>query len=98
MEHQIRQMAFFDPLTALPNRRLLLDRLEQALAASQRSQRFGPVVYLDLDNFKPLNDEHGHGAGDLLLVEVARRLRSCVRAVDTVSRIGGDGFVVLPGE
>ncbi len=98
MEEQVRQLAFIDPLTALPNRRLLLDRLEQALAANQRSESFAALVYLDLDNFKPLNDQHGHGAGDLLLVEVARRLRSCVRAVDTVSRIGGDEFVVLLGD
>ena len=98
LQEQIRQLAFIDPLTALPNRRLLLDRLEQALAANQRSEGFGALIYLDLDNFKPLNDEHGHGAGDLLLVEVARRLKACVRAVDTVSRIGGDEFVVLLGE
>ena len=98
LQEQVRQLAFIDPLTALPNRRLLLDRLEQALAANQRSEGFGALVYLDLDNFKPLNDEHGHGAGDLLLVEVARRLKACVRAVDTVSRIGGDEFVVLLGD
>lgn len=98
LQEQVRQLAFIDPLTALPNRRLLLDRLEQALAANQRSESFAALVYLDLDNFKPLNDQHGHGAGDLLLVEVARRLRSCVRAVDTVSRIGGDEFVVLLGD
>ncbi len=98
LQEQVRQLAFIDPLTALPNRRLLLDRLEQALAANQRSESFAALVYLDLDNFKPLNDEHGHGAGDLLLVEVARRLRACVRAVDTVSRIGGDEFVVLLGD
>ncbi|MFZ4481564.1 MAG: diguanylate cyclase domain-containing protein, partial [Rhodoferax sp.] len=98
LQEQVRQLAFIDPLTELPNRRLLLDRLEQALAANQRSEGFGALVYLDLDNFKPLNDQHGHGAGDLLLVEVAHRLRSCVRAVDTVSRIGGDEFVVLLGD
>jgi diguanylate cyclase (GGDEF)-like protein len=77
---------------------LLLDRLEQALAANQRSEGFGALMFLDLDNFKPLNDQHGHGAGDLLLLEVARRLKACVRGVDTVSRIGGDEFVVLLGE
>ena len=98
LQEQIRQLAFIDPLTGLPNRRLLLDRLEQALAANQRSESFAALVYLDLDNFKPLNDEHGHGAGDLLLVEVARRLKACVRGVDTVSRIGGDEFVVLLGD
>ena len=95
MEEQVRQMAFMDPLTGLPNRRLLLDRLEQALAASRRVEDFGALMFLDLDNFKPLNDQHGHRTGDLLLVEVARRLRACVRATDTVSRIGGDEFVVL---
>jgi diguanylate cyclase (GGDEF)-like protein/PAS domain S-box-containing protein len=98
LQEQIRQLAFIDPLTALPNRRLLLDRLEQALAANQRSEGFGALMFLDLDNFKPLNDQHGHGAGDLLLLEVARRLKACVRGVDTVSRIGGDEFVVLLGE
>ncbi len=94
-EDKVHQLAYFDPLTQLPNRRLLMDRLAQALAANQRSAAFGALMYLDLDNFKPLNDQHGHGAGDLLLVEVARRLKACVRAVDTVSRIGGDEFVVL---
>lgn len=95
MEETVRQLAFHDALTGLPNRRLLLDRLEQALTANQRNETFGALMFLDLDNFKPLNDQHGHGAGDLLLVEVAHRLRECVRAVDTVSRIGGDEFVVL---
>ena len=95
MEETVRQLAFHDALTGLPNRRLLLDRLEQALTANQRNESFGALMFLDLDNFKPLNDQHGHGAGDLLLVEVAHRLRECVRAVDTVSRIGGDEFVVL---
>jgi diguanylate cyclase (GGDEF)-like protein/PAS domain S-box-containing protein len=94
-EDQVRQLAFHDALTGLPNRRLLLDRLGQALAANQRNESFGALMFLDLDNFKPLNDQYGHGAGDLLLVEVARRLRECVRVVDTVSRIGGDEFVVL---
>ncbi len=95
MEEQIHQFAFHDTLTNLPNRRLLLDRLTQAMAAGKRSEAFGALMFLDLDNFKALNDEHGHRAGDLLLVEVARRLRACVRAVDTVSRLGGDEFVVL---
>ena len=98
MEERVRQLAFLDPLTALPNRRLLLDRMGQALAANRRSKLFGALIYLDLDNFKPLNDQHGHGAGDMLLMEVALRLNSCVRAVDTVSRIGGDEFVVLLGD
>ncbi len=95
LEEQVRQLAFHDPLTGLPNRRLLMDRLTQAMVAGKRSGRFGALIYLDLDNFKPLNDEHGHGAGDLLLKEVALRLNRCVRAEDTVSRIGGDEFVVL---
>jgi diguanylate cyclase (GGDEF)-like protein/PAS domain S-box-containing protein len=95
LEDQVRQMAFHDPLTDLPNRRLLVDRLTQAMATGKRSGRFGALIYLDLDNFKPLNDEHGHGAGDLLLKDVALRLKRCVRADDTVSRIGGDEFVVL---
>jgi diguanylate cyclase (GGDEF)-like protein/PAS domain S-box-containing protein len=98
MEERVRQLAFLDPLTSLPNRRLLLDRMGQALAANRRSESFGALIYLDLDNFKPLNDAHGHGAGDMLLLEVALRLNGCVRAVDTVSRIGGDEFVVLLGD
>ena len=97
MEDQIRQMAFFDVLTALPNRRLLLDRLGQAVQIAQRSSCYGALMFLDLDNFKPLNDAHGHAAGDLLLIEVARRLNQCVRGMDTVARIGGDEFVVLLG-
>lgn len=97
-EDEIRNLAFFDALTQLPNRRLLDDRLEHAVAASKRSGRYGAVMFLDLDNFKPLNDTHGHKAGDLLLVEVARRLSSCVREVDTVARFGGDEFVVVLSE
>ncbi|MBI4809680.1 MAG: sensor domain-containing diguanylate cyclase [Nitrosomonadales bacterium] len=97
-EALVRELAFHDPLTQLPNRRLLDDRLNQSLAASKRSERYGAVMYIDLDNFKPLNDSHGHAVGDLLLVEVARRLTSCLRAVDTVARIGGDEFVVLVSE
>jgi diguanylate cyclase (GGDEF)-like protein/PAS domain S-box-containing protein len=97
MEDQVRQLAFYDSLTGLPNRRLLDDRLKQALVAAKRSGLFGAVIFLDLDNFKPLNDTHGHAVGDLL-VEVARRLAACVREVDTVARFGGDEFVVLLGE
>lgn len=97
LEEQIRQLAFQDPLTRLPNRRLLLDHLDQAMAASKRSHHYGALLFLDLDNFKPLNDTHGHGMGDLLLVEVAARLKDCVREADTVARIGGDEFVVLLG-
>jgi len=95
MEEQVRKLAFFDALTDLPNRRLLIDRLKQTLLLNKRSGHFGAVMFLDLDNFKPLNDTHGHAAGDLLLVEVAKRLKSCVREVDTVARIGGDEFVVM---
>lgn len=98
LEDQVRQLAFYDPLTQLPNRRLLNDRLGQTLAASTRSEGYAALMYLDLDNFKPLNDQHGHAAGDLLLVEVAHRLIRCVRAVDTVARFGGDEFVVVMGE
>ncbi len=98
MEDQIRQLAFYDALTQLPNRRLLFDRLKQAQASSQRSGLYGAVLFLDLDNFKALNDTHGHAAGDLLLIEVANRLRACVRAMDTVARTGGDEFVVMCGE
>jgi len=95
MEDQIRQLAFFDHLTQLPNRRLLTDRLSQAMAVSKRSNCFAALLFLDLDNFKPLNDRHGHAAGDLLLMEAAARLMNCVREVDTVARFGGDEFVVL---
>lgn len=91
----IRGMAFHDSLTKLPNRLLLQDRLEMALAASRRGGNHGAVMMVDLDNFKPLNDRHGHAAGDLLLIEVAQRIRDCVRGTDTVARIGGDEFVVL---
>ena len=98
MEDKVHQMAFFDPLTKLPNRRTLSDRLGQTMASSKRSGRYGALMVLDLDNFKPLNDTHGHGAGDLLLEVVAGRMMACVREVDTVSRIGGDEFVVLLSE
>ncbi len=98
MEEQVRDLAFYDVLTHLPNRRLLGDRLGQTLLASKRSAIYGALMFLDLDNFKALNDKHGHSAGDLLLVEVASRLKSCVREIDTVARFGGDEFVVLLGE
>jgi len=98
MENKVRQMAFYDTLTQLPNRRLLVDRLNQTMAASKRSGHYAALMFLDLDNFKPLNDQHGHGAGDLLLIEVAKRLTSCVREMDTVSRFGGDEFVVMLSE
>ena len=95
---RIHHLAFYDLLTNLPNRRLLHDRLVQVMAASKRSGRFVALMFIDLDNFKPLNDQHGHAAGDLLLVEAARRISSCVRGVDTVSRYGGDEFVALLSE
>ena len=98
LEDQVRQLAFYDTLTQLPNRRLLNDRLGQLMMASKRSACHCAVMVLDLDNFKPINDTHGHLAGDLLLVEAARRLSGCVREMDTVARFGGDEFVVLLGE
>lgn len=91
----VRAMAFHDTLTGLPNRRLLLDRLQQALALSARSGRHGALLFIDLDKFKQLNDTHGHDVGDRLLVEVARRLQACVREGDTVARLAGDEFVVM---
>ena len=94
-EQQIRDLAFYDPLTALPNRRMLLDRLQQACATSARHGAHGAVFFIDLDHFKALNDSLGHDHGDLLLKEVARRLLGCVRGEDTVARIGGDEFVVM---
>lgn len=94
-EAEIKSLAFYDPLTGLPNRRLLLDRLKLALAVSARSGRQGGLLFIDLDNFKTLNDTLGHDIGDLLLQQVARRLISCVREGDTVARLGGDEFVVM---
>jgi len=94
-EEQIHHLAFFDPLTSLPNRRLLADRLQQALALCKRTQREGALLFIDLDHFKTLNDTLGHDIGDLLLQEVARRISSCIREGDTVARLGGDEFVVM---
>jgi len=94
-EAKIHQLAFYDPLTNLPNRRLLMDRLQQAFAVSARSKGHGAILFLDLDNFKTLNDTKGHDIGDLLLGEVAKRLNLCVRDGDTVARLGGDEFVVV---
>lgn len=94
-EQEIHQLAFYDPLTALPNRRLLMDRLQQGLAASARSARYGALLFLDLDHFKTINDTRGHATGDLLLIEATRRLLTCVREGDSVARLGGDEFVVL---
>jgi diguanylate cyclase (GGDEF)-like protein/PAS domain S-box-containing protein len=93
----VHELAYHDTLTGLANRRLLLDHLELAMAGNRRHGRHGALLFLDLDNFKPLNDRHGHHVGDLLLVEVARRLTHCVRELDTVARFGGDEFVVLLG-
>ncbi len=98
MEEHIRQLAFYDSLTQLPNRRLFNERMIQNLVASKRSGRYGALLFLDMDNFKPLNDLHGHDLGDLLLVEVAKRISACVREADTVARIGGDEFVVILNE
>jgi diguanylate cyclase (GGDEF)-like protein/PAS domain S-box-containing protein len=98
MEEQVRNFAFYDTLTQLPNRRLLDDRLSKAILASKRSGYYGAVLFLDLDNFKPINDAHGHVAGDLLLIEVANRLKNCIREIDTVARIGGDEFVIILSE
>lgn len=95
MEEQALQLAFFDPLTQLPNRRLLNDRLGQALSANKRKGHYSAVLFIDLDNFKPLNDTHGHMVGDLLLIEAASRLKHCVREIDTVARFGGDEFVIM---
>ena len=94
-EEEIKKLAFFDPLTQLPNRRLLLDRLHQALAIGARSGHIGALHFIDLDDFKTLNDTLGHDMGDLLLKQVGRRLVECVRTGDTVARLGGDEFVVM---
>lgn len=94
-ELQVQQMAYQDVLTGLPNRRLLIDRLGQQMAASARSQRFCALMFLDLDHFKEVNDSLGHESGDALLHEAAVRMQQCVRGSDTVARFGGDEFVVL---
>lgn len=94
MEEQIRHQALYDGLTELPNRYLFEDRLRLAMIKSKRTGHYCALMFLDLDNFKPLNDSYGHAVGDLLLIEVANRLRHCVRETDTVARIGGDEFVI----
>jgi diguanylate cyclase (GGDEF)-like protein/PAS domain S-box-containing protein len=94
-QDEIRHLAFYDPLTELPNRRLLLERLRQTVTASKRSGRQRALLFIDLDNFKSLNDTLGHAVGDLLLKEVGERLTGCIRAVDTAARVGGDEFVVI---
>ncbi|MFT5544029.1 MAG: diguanylate cyclase (GGDEF)-like protein [Arenicella sp.] len=95
---KIENLAFYDPLTQLPNRRLGLDRINQFLAASARNGQYGALLFIDLDHFKSINDTLGHEAGDLLLKHVATRLTGCVRESDTISRFGGDEFVVLLGD
>jgi diguanylate cyclase (GGDEF)-like protein/PAS domain S-box-containing protein len=94
-DEKIQHLAFYDPLTGLPNRRLLIDRLGHALASSKRTGKQGALLFIDLDNFKSLNDTLGHDVGDLLLQQVAQHLNSCVRESDTVSRLGGDEFMVV---
>ncbi len=94
-EEQIHQLAFYDPLTKLPNRRLLVDRLRHAMTAGIRKLDHGAILFIDLDNFKILNDTKGHAVGDLLLVETALRLQDCVRGGDSVARLGGDEFIVM---
>ena len=94
-EEEIRNLAFYDALTGLPNRRLLLDRFHLALSLSARSHHYGALLFLDMDKFKTLNDTLGHDFGDLMLIEVGRRIQACMREADTVARLGGDEFVVL---
>ncbi|MCF8178579.1 MAG: EAL domain-containing protein [Sulfuritalea sp.] len=94
-DDEIRNLAFYDPLTKLPNRRLMLDRLGRALTSSARHEQHGALMLFDLDDFKILNDTLGHDAGDRFLVEVASRMESCIREGDTVARLGGDEFVVI---
>ena len=94
-EEEINKLAFYDPLTGLPNRRMLLDRLRLAMAESNRTGRIGALQFIDLDNFKTLNDTLGHDMGDLLLQQVGQRLKQCMREGDTVARLGGDEFVVM---
>ncbi|MBC3920787.1 EAL domain-containing protein [Undibacterium sp. CY18W] len=94
-EAEIRNLAFYDSLTQLPNRRLLMDRLQHLISVSNRNDSHSAILFIDLDNFKTLNDTRGHDAGDLLLIETASRLQTCVRDSDTVARLGGDEFVVV---
>lgn len=94
-EQQLERIAHYDALTSIPNRLLLADRMRQAIAQTQRTNKLMAVCYLDLDSFKPINDNFGHEAGDRLLVEMSERLQSCLRGGDTVARLGGDEFVLL---
>jgi diguanylate cyclase (GGDEF)-like protein len=98
MTEELRHMAQHDPLTDLPNRAMFSHRLQHELERAKRHQGRFALIFLDLDHFKPINDHHGHGVGDRLLQQVARRLQGAVRASDTVGRIGGDEFVVLMPE
>jgi diguanylate cyclase (GGDEF)-like protein/PAS domain S-box-containing protein len=95
LEEELRQAALLDPLTQLPNRRLLRDRMEHALALLSRRRTGLAALFVDLDDFKVINDQHGHAVGDEVLVEVARRLGGCIRAADTLARYGGDEFVLI---
>jgi diguanylate cyclase (GGDEF)-like protein len=94
-EDEIKTLAFYDPLTGLANRRLLMDRLRQAIAAGRRSEKMRALLFIDLDHIKTLNDTLGHEMGDLLLQNVANRLSACIREVDTAARLGGDEFIVI---
>lgn len=94
-EEKIQHLAFYDPLTGLPNRRLLRDRLQQAAALSRRNGHFSALIFLDLDEFKSVNDLYGHQTGDELLCQVAQRLKNTLRELDTVARLGGDEFVIM---
>lgn len=97
-EEKIRELAFYDPLTQLPNRRLLLDRLKMMIARCQRSRRYSALLFIDLDHFKDINDTQGHSLGDELLKAVASRIQGKLRKIDTAARLGGDEFVVIIGE
>jgi len=95
LEEEVQQLAFYDPLTQLPNRRLFNDRLSQALTLAKRTQSRMALMFIDLDKFKPINDQHGHEAGDWVLQAVAQRIKCCLRASDTAARVGGDEFLVI---
>ena len=95
LNEEIKQLGFYDTLTGLANRRLLSDRLSQALLMGERTKKFGAVLFIDLDKFKPLNDQYGHWAGDELLKQIANQLKTCVRVTDSITRYGGDEFVIL---
>jgi diguanylate cyclase (GGDEF)-like protein/PAS domain S-box-containing protein len=95
IEEYKHQLAFSDALTQLPNRRMLMDSINQAVSANKRSGYYGALIFLDLNKFKALNDTHGHATGDLLLIEVGKRIKNCLRGMDIVARLGGDEFVAL---